>query len=139
MFRGKRVDNGTWVFGYYLVIYGESYILPMKASVTVIAGYIHNKGRGGFGEISNYNGDGWLTAVDPETVGQYTGLKDKNRKEIFEGDIIDERAKNSVGFIVYIAPGFYIEWSRDCWDILIGGDFVEVIGNIHENKGLLKD
>ena len=116
LFRGKlKVDNGEhkkgdWVFGDLVRIKdGE------KTSTMIY----------GFGE------------VDPSTVGQYTGLTDKNGKKIFEGDIL------KFGDFVYS-----IEWKEDRLgygyaeraDRMLeqDGGHCTIIGNIHENPELLE-
>ncbi len=131
LFRGKRVDNGEWVEGYYL-----------KAN-----NHWHKKGihEDWIATFTIQNG-GWCNvagkhAVIPETVGQYTGLTDKNGTKIFEGDIVLYRPKDEVGEIRYceLEAMFVIEfddWLTD-FDCVYQNE-VEVIGNIHDNPKLLE-
>lgn len=140
LFRGKRLDNGEWVFG-MLGQYHEG----IKATI------IENH----FGVFENTVE---LVCVAPETVGQYTGLKDKNGKRIFEGDMIkpfdDEIDKMVVefhygqfllclyGYRGYIAEyGWEEEGKYGCFEaepLSSYGDDIEIIGNIHDNPELLK-
>jgi len=141
-FRGKRVDNGEWAFGMYLIS-GKNHHSP---NLHVIYSDENN--------LNQYMGLQGRTVI-PETVGQFTGLTDKNGKEIYEGDILkssmpsdfDEERVYSVGFY-FGAFCFHKgtdklpcrQWndgSNDWYSIEnIESYLSEVIGNIHDNKSL---
>lgn len=150
LFRGKQANIQEWVEGclihtlkYCCILQDEENVHPMDYP------YLDND-TGCF--------DGHATPVMPETVGQYTGLTDKNGKKIFEGDIVGF-AKNiyqiifSVGsFALYDEQGEMISkigghndhcysfmdlYIECCWEDGWAYD-IEVIGNIHDNPELLK-
>ena len=126
LFRGKRIDNGEWAYGNFafadIFTEHQHYIFQNKA-------FEH--------------------AVDPSTVGQYTGLTDKNGKRIFEGDVcqtkgiplIDEKPFVAVWNDYY--SGFYWEnidnpRETDMFTQTVA-ELTEIIGNIHDNPELLKE
>ena len=121
LFRGKRTDNGEW-------LYGDLWQKPYSSKNCIcIASTIEDFGiRSGF-------------IVIPETVGQYTGLKDKHGTKIFEGDIL--RADN--GHIGCVAFGGLAQFGKYCKCHKefesIYPDNETVIGNIHDNPELFRE
>lgn len=126
LFRGKQVDNGEWETGSLLV---ER--MNTSDQQVMIADKM----------------TGYPTLVLPETVGQYTGLKDKTGKKIFEGDILsghlDELFPEDESRypVVWHDYGWHIKCGNKSFDTLEQwwvAKFLEVIGNIHDNPELLE-
>lgn len=121
-FRGKLLDNGEWIYGSLLVSHFKD-DKKERYFITQFSG--------------NYT---FEHEVDPATVGQYTGLKDKNGKEICEGDILlDESGTYAVvgysmgAFYVDFGEGFDLQYFTECIH-----EICEVVGNIHDDPELLK-
>ena len=128
--KGKRVDNGEWVEGYYVTI-GEKYHYILTGKLDITQGYP---------EFEHFS-------IVSETAGRFTGLTDKNGTKIFEGDII--RAKwvhlnitdTVVGIVKFIDAAFVLETKNEYlfFEDNIFGIECEVIGNIHDNPELLEN
>lgn len=127
-FRGKGKDTGDWVYG-----------------------DLRHQKVGDFYEI-----DGWT--VNTDTIGQFTGLHDKNGKEIYEGDIVATKLNDkiiTVGDIQFHCGVFGAEWRYAKKDKTMVGSWgqrhnlrrldddiienIEVIGNIYDNPELIKE
>lgn len=142
LFRGKRTDNGEWVEEKNILITddGRAFIVQGGSEITV------RRVRAS----SIYEFTSFSFEVVPETVGQYTGLTDKNGKKIFEGDILKDIKINELYFVecYTTAFGFDVRCSGDdeyitFFDVGLNDSDTQVIGatiigNIHDNPELLE-
>ena len=142
-FRGKRVDNGEWVYGvpYFLQITEEE---PEDSvnKACIITG-VDWDGTCGFMSPENR----CFVEVHPETVGQFTGLLDKDGKEIYEDDFVSTDLQKPYNQVIYKNGCFMFE----CFDDNLYHDifyptsdiaksewlYGKVLGNIHDNPELL--
>ena len=145
LFSGKRIieplkidryaPNG-WVYGDLIDCSDEMYILP-----TDISGEMYRNRPYRF-RANDFEYTIMLAEVDPKTIGQFTGLTDKNGNKIFEGDIV-KCLSLEYG---YVNKEVYYAEDRARFVLgSLGSDYdfeeyinVEVIGNIYDNKELLK-
>ena len=124
LFRGKRLDNGAWETGSLVIVRMDCHDAQY---------YIADKMTG------------YHTPVDPSTVGQYTGLKDKNGKRIFEGDIakVLQGKDKDIAYVGFENGAFMLYpktgniYERTLWSYWYNDWDVEVVGNITDNPELL--
>lgn len=120
LFRGKRTDNGEWVYG-TPILYPDGNVVMCRSFKR------------------NHN-------VSSKTVGQYTGMTDKNGRKIFEGDIVEGNSEyftytHPYGKVVYDGGQYLISFDDVLEDIECLGAWandVEIIGNIYDNPELLE-
>ena len=77
--------------------------------------------------------------IDRFEIMQYTGLKDKNGTEIYEGDIVFDSHCEENGKVIFDEGCFAIEWETTIEDLFENCDIYEVIGNAYQNPELLKE
>ena len=134
LYRAKRTDNGEWVEGFYVRCRNYDYILP-----------IFNKCEVSYGYDDRYED---FVEVDPSTICQCTGLKDKSGKLIWENDIV--RDDNGNLYKAFWQDRYY-QFSWICvksdklpigakWDFWSIRNYeIEVIGNIFDNPELMHE
>lgn len=140
LFRAKRIDNGEWVEGYY-IYHIKRTICPIGDSVKP-EDEQHVIMQDGFSDW-NMPRNTVVFDIDPETVCQYTGLKDKNGKRIWENDIVSGyfNHKKITGFIKYGSNAVYYIEREGSYGIYLDNseDWLEVIGNIFDNPELTEE
>ena len=121
IFRGKRLTDGKWIEGDFILLDGKAHIYERK---------------------NEYGGSGsW--GVDPATVGIVTGRTDSKGENIFNGDVVKVRfsVEYLIGEVVFGNGSFFLKFAPKQRDPLAIGFLtdieMEVIGNIHDNPELL--
>lgn len=141
LFRAKTSYNGEWAYGS---------LIAMDREIDSIQVFIFTPPRGASSFSCGTLVKLGMVAVDTETIGQYTGLTDKNGKKVFEGDICRFREWKLgdmcwIGKVYFEHQHFVIsgEANKECetpftmvMSCFASGD-IEVIGNIHDNPELL--
>lgn len=139
IFRGKRVDRkNEWIYGGYCSKPETTYCTEEDYKRNIV-----NMTDWGLPDI--------LTPYEviPDTVGQYTRIKDRNGVKIFEGDIVafPSRSNNEkYGVVKYSDENakYYFEYNNICynldrWFSWFYGNMIEVVGNIYDNPELLRN
>ena len=147
-YRGKRYDNGKWVYGSLIVLDDEcQYIVPRFEGASTAPVY----------QIIRCT----MEEIDPATIGRYTGLNEKlNRtgKEIYEDDLVEVKTMEIKyqsrwvkGVVKFLDGCFEVEFCEPIYDVLlktyrtrlylkyfVANNAIKVLGNIHDNPELLE-
>ncbi len=119
LWRGKRVDNGEWVKGYLIKMWGKYHLQDQENENLVVE-------------------------VDPETLGECVGFPARCGKIIFEGDFLQNLDNGKIGLVAWSdrGAGFVCRYKTDCYDtnglIELRAKRAIIIGNVHDNPELLE-
>lgn len=139
LFRGKSTKTNQWIYGGFHIwekrqvcVFGNDRLKDDEISYVITVN-----------SFADWNMPRTMHAVEviADTVGQYTGLTDRNGNKIFEGDIVNILTENEeIGIIVYEDGGFIVRADKFSIDFInnINGTDVEVIGNKYDNPKLME-
>lgn len=132
-FRGKRIDNGEWVYGFYCKA------IPETSETYIAPEWLYNCYEAmGKNEQWSLRFDEYFEVI-PQTVGQYTGLKDKNGVEIYDGDVVRcWGGASAFGYHEFEENILIDEFYQLRVNEIGYYDEFYILGNIHENPELLE-
>lgn len=145
-FRGKDIETGKWMYGFYVRL-EDTFRKPIDGKER-ISHRIYTGFADSCASQDGYDFSGDWYEVDRNTVGQFTGMHDKNGVEIYEGDIVHTEFDTPFGLAKYTGDIFYnngfdlnihkVEGEENEGEgvLMLGTDTsgLVVVGNIYENK-----
>jgi uncharacterized phage protein (TIGR01671 family) len=134
-FRGKSIETGDTVYGSLI----NNMFVRSKSKEPIF--YIVDPDQ--FDDYDSFEDiEHLVVEVDPETVGQFTGLKDRNDKEIYEDDIVKGSHRSNEDWVprqqVKFVKGCFIFGNWNAHEYFNKHTHIEVIGNIHDNPEVLE-
>ena len=130
LFRGKGINKGKWIEGFLFPQNIDSGYCPLCICSSPISA----------NDYSEILGD-W-SIVSEDTIGQYTGLTDKNGKKIFEGDIVESILYGDMyirGVVKYMDARYMIVFKDRYYLDMFAEAKYSILGNVHDNPELVED